>query len=477
MVRSGFVLLTLIVVALAAAESAAAQAGGGSSDYGGGGGGSGGGGGGGGGGGDFGPGGGDGGGDISPIFVIALGALILLVLVLRVQSGPIARVRSALVDLVSRVLSGFRRRGRRARVQEVELAAVEAAQDDESFAPEAVTVSAEALFREVQSAWDDRDNARLASLLGADLLAEWERRLADFDLKGWHNRVEVIDPVHVEYVGLTNREEAGDDRAVVFVESMLRAYVEDRNGATIYRDGESDDTIRLAQYWTLGRREGSWILLSIEERSEGEHQLTDPVVASPWSDTGRLRDEAVIETAVSDGLPAGVEPVDLADLDFDGDARAAALDLSLADARFAPDVLEAASRQAVAAWAEAVDGDDAELARLASAPALHQLLYRDGAEKTRVVVRGPRVRRIAIVALDAGEDPATMTIEVELEGQRYVEDRDTKALISGSRDDATAFTERWTLSLDGADSSPWQITGVGGAAEPQKATGPVGPAP
>ena len=70
-----------------------------------------------------------------------------------------------------------------------------------------------------------------------------------------------------------------------------------------------------------------------------------------------------------------------------------------------------------------------------------------------------------------------MTIEVELEGQRYIEDRDTKALISGSRDDATAFTERWTLSLDGEDSSPWLITGVGGAAEPKKATGPVGPAP
>ena len=130
-----------------------------------------------------------------------------------------------------------------------------------------MTASAEALFREVQSAWDDRDNARLAALLGADLLAEWERRLADFDRKGWHNRVEVIDPVRVEYVGLTNREDAGDDRAVVFVEAMLRAYVEDRNGGTIYRDGESDDTIWLAQYWTLGRREGSWILQSIEERS------------------------------------------------------------------------------------------------------------------------------------------------------------------------------------------------------------------
>ena len=78
------------------------------------------------------------------------------------------------------------------------------------------------LFRDVQAAWDARDRERLAELLSDDLLAEWERRLADFDRKGWHNRVEVLDQVHVEYVGLTNREETGDDRAVVFVEAMLR---------------------------------------------------------------------------------------------------------------------------------------------------------------------------------------------------------------------------------------------------------------
>ena len=168
----------------------------------------------------------------------------------------------------------------------------------------------------------------------------------------------------------------------------------------------------------------------------------------------------MIETAVSDGDPDGFEPADVADLDFDGDARAEALDLSLADARFAPDVLEASARRAVEAWAEAVDGDDTELARLASTEALQQLLYHDAAEKIQVVVREPRVQRIAIVALDASREPATMAIEVELQGQRYVEDRDTKAVMSGSRDEATAFTERWTLSLDGAGSSPWQITAV-----------------
>ena len=59
--------------------------------------------------------------------------------------------------------------------------------------------------------------------------------------------------------------------------------------------------------------------------------------------------------------PTEVGIAEVADLDFAGDAHAAALDLSLADGRFAPDVLEITARRAATAWAEAVDGDDARL--------------------------------------------------------------------------------------------------------------------
>ncbi|HWI07560.1 MAG TPA: TIM44-like domain-containing protein, partial [Solirubrobacteraceae bacterium] len=151
---------------------------------------------------------------------------------------------------------------------------------------------------------------------------------------------------------------------------------------------------------------------------------------------------------------------------FEGDARAAALDLSLADPRFAPDVLEAAARRAVAAWADAVDGDDAALAQLATEPALRHLLHQgDERQKTRLVVRGPRVKRIAVLTLDAAEDPATMTIAVQVGGRRYVEDRDTAAVLSGNRDKATTFTERWTLSLDGSEQAPWRIAKAGDGTE------------
>ena len=72
-------------------------------------------------------------------------------------------------------------------------------------------------------------------------------------------------------------------------------------------------------------------------------------------------------------------------------------------------------------------------------------------------MRGPRVRRIQIANVDVERQPATMTIDVELGGRRYVEDRDTAATLSGSKDRATTFSERWTLALDGPDDAPWRI--------------------
>ncbi len=197
--------------------------------------------------------------------------------------------------------------------------------------------------------------------------------------------------------------------------------------------------------------------MSIEQRAEGDHHLDSEIVASPWSDS-RLSDEALTELALEDGLRPGFTTADLAGVDFDGDARARALDLSLADARFAPDVLEAAARRAVAAWAEAVDGDDEALEEVASPEATSQLLYGgDASRKTRLVVRGPRVKQIRIVAVDVEREPATMTIEVEVGGRRYVEDRDTAAVVGGSKERQVTFREAWALALDGPPSTPWRL--------------------
>jgi predicted lipid-binding transport protein (Tim44 family) len=367
------------------------------------------------------------------------------------------------------LIAGFvserrRRRKRRERVARTITAAAAAAEDDPWFAADGVVTEAAELYRETQAAWDARDRERLATLVGEDLMVEWSRRLDDFDRKGWHSRVEVRTGPVIEYVGITNREDDTQDRVVVRIEATLRDVVEDRHGRVIKKTGSNSEIVSTAEWWTLGRRDDRWIVVSIEQDAEGSHHLDAPLVVAPWADDELLADQTALERAAADATPADVGHDELVDVDLAGDARAQALDLSLVDERFAPHVLEAAARRAVAAWAEAVDGDDAALEQIATPEAIGVLLHRgDATRRTRLVVRGPRLRALRIVALDASADPATIVVEADLEGRRYVEDRDTLALIEGSRDHATRFTERWTLALTGDGAAPWRLTVPAGA--------------
>lgn len=430
--------VALLLFALIGADLALAQAGGGSSSFGGGGGG---------GGGGFSGGGSSGGGSGggSPFVVIVVFAVV------------------ALVFLVGALKARQYRRKVRERDARVRTAAAEAATDDDYFAPEAVETWAQAVFAEAQAAWDARDRQRLAQVVGPDLMVEWTRRLDDFERKGWHNRVAVRGRPAIAYVGLVNRDDDSEDRVVVRIEAQLTSFVVDRQGSKITRKDSSSENIALTEYWTLARGGSGWMVVSIEAQAEGDHHLDGEIVASPWSD-GRIADETLAELASADAVPEGFTTADLAVLDFDGDARAQANDLSLADARFAPDLLEAAARRAVEAWAEAVDGEDAPLERAATPAAVAQLLYGgDASRHTRLVVRGPRVSRIAIERVDVSTQPATMTVAVEVFGRRYVEDRDTAAVLSGGKDRPQRFSERWLLALDGPPEAPWRLVDAAAA--------------
>ena len=163
--------------------------------------------------------------------------------------------------------------------------------------------------------------------------------------------------------------------------------------------------------------------------------------------------------------PARTTIAEVAHLDFEGDARAAANDLSLADGRFAPDILEVAARRAVDAWAQAIDGDRDDLQAIADPRVVQELLHPgDPSGKTRLVVRGPHVDEIRITQLDAKAEPPTMQLEVHLQGRRYIEDRDTTAVISGSPGSNKQFTEHWTMGLSEDKEQPWRIVGVGSPA-------------
>jgi predicted lipid-binding transport protein (Tim44 family) len=272
----------------------------------------------------------------------------------------------------------------------------------------------------------------------------------------------VIGEPDVEYVGLKNAGGSGDDRVTVKIEAKVRDYVVDRTGRHLKRHGSLGETTRIREFWTLRKRDGHWILASVEQGSEGAHALEDTVIASAWSDDQGLKDAALTELAAENALPDNVKPAEVADLDYAGDARAAALDLSVQDARFAPDVLEVAARRATQAWADAVDGDDRALHALATQTAADDLLHPgDPSAQTRVVVRGLTIKNIRIAALDAAANPPTMSIEVVLEGRRWIENRRTEAVVSGNPSRKTSFTEHWTLALNGDDSQPWRIVAVG----------------
>jgi predicted lipid-binding transport protein (Tim44 family) len=384
------------------------------------------------------------------LFLLALGLLYLFFT--RVYPSMQARAAS-------------RAGGKRAtekRERRVELAAAEAAEEDPEFAPENVRATATSLFLDIQHAWDQDDRTKLRGLVAPELLAEWERRLDDFERRGWHNHVEPQGEPSVEYVGLTHKGDQATDRVVVRIDAKIRDYVVDGYGRRIKRQGSLTETTRIREFWTLQRRDTHhWVLASIEQGAEGRHALDADIVATPWSDERGMRDEALIEGAVAEAVPPSMKIAEVADLQYDGDAHSAANDLSVADGRFAPDVLEVAARRAIDAWAMAVDGDDTPLKAIATPHATRELLYGgDTSEHTRLVVRGPEVKRIRIVGLDAGAEPPTMTMEVDISGRRYVEDRDTAAVLAGSKTRATSFTERWTLSLTKNERQPWRITSV-----------------
>ena len=66
--------------------------------------------------------------------------------------------------------------------------------------------------------------------------------------------------------------------------------------------------------------------------------------------------------------------------------------------------------------------------------------------------------------LDRTTEPPSFTVEVRVTGRRYVENRDTLVVVSGSRDDDTTFTERWRLVLGDDRENPWRLSAPGTAA-------------
>lgn len=362
-----------------------------------------------------------------------------------------------------------RERARQARHLELRSAAAAAAAEDEAFDADRLIADTAAMAVAIQQAWDDQDRSALARMLGPDLLREWTLRLDDFARRGWADRVRVTGEPEIRLASIVNRANDADDRVVVHITLAMDNWVDTPYGPQFPTGQEGPQTL-LSEYWTLGKRDGRWILLSIEQELEGEHHLNAPVVVDPTADP-ELSDRSRTELATSSASDLDhAELVSLASTGFSDDARAAALDLSLVDDRFSPDVLQIAVNQAVAAWATAIDGADDDLERLADTDAVRVLLYGpDVTQRTRTVVRGPRVEDLTIDAVTGtpgGEGgsvataTASMQVQVHYRARWYREDRETAAVLEGSKDHETERTDRWTFALTDDAEHPWRLVAV-----------------
>lgn len=359
-----------------------------------------------------------------------------------------------------RSLFGGGGRGRAAgdRDAAVRLASVEAAEDDPLFDAQVVQQRAATLFVAIQRAWSVNDVTALRRLVGRELMVEWDARLGDFRRKGWRNVVDVLDGPEVRYVRVVNRAGDDEDRVVVNLTAKLRDVVYDQAGHVLPSD--EGEVARISEYWTLGKRAGDWVVISIEQQREGAHHESAPLVAAPEGDDARLRAEAVMQVATADGVRAD-EAGELLSPGFSGDARAAALDLSLVDGRFAPDVLATAVGEAVDAWARAIDGSDEPLAACATPQALKALLYPTGSPRARLVIRGEDVRATTIVGVTPGPPPE-VRLQLDVAGVQYVEDRDTTEVLAGSKRRPTTTRQLWTLRLSDDPRHPWVVVDASG---------------
>jgi predicted lipid-binding transport protein (Tim44 family) len=357
-----------------------------------------------------------------------------------------------------RSLLGGRGRARAEREAAVRVAAIEASEDDPLFDAELVQERAAALFVAIQRAWSDNDVGTLRGMVGPELMVEWEARLTDFRRKGWRNAVDVLDGPEVRYVGVTNRAGDAEDRVVVQLTARLRDVVVDRYGDVLPSD--EGEVARISEFWTLGKRGGEWVVVSIEQEREGAHHLSAALVAAPEGDSARLRADAVMEIAAADAVPAG-QVGELLSPGFSGDARAAALDLSLVDARFAPDVLATAVGEVVDAWAQAIDGPDEPLAARTTPQALRALLYPTASQRDRLVIRGQDIQATTIVAVTPGPPPEVQ-VQLDVAGVQYVEDRDTIEVLAGSKRRQTTTRQLWTLRLSDDPRRPWMVVDAAG---------------
>ena len=157
--------------------------------------------------------------------------------------------------------------------------------------------------------------------------------------------------------------------------------------------------------------------------------------SSPRRGTTRaLRDEALVEGAVGDAALPGRATAELVDVDLDerrpragprSEPRRCPLRARRARGRRAARRRGAGPRRSTARTRAA--------GRRRPRRGRRTALRRGREPRTRLVVRGPNVTGVRIERIDAGSEPAQDARRRRGKGRRYVEDRDTAAVVAARR--------------------------------------------
>jgi hypothetical protein len=154
----------------------------------------------------------------------------------------------------------------------------------------------------------------------------------------------------------------------------------------------------------------------------------------------------------------GPDSARTAELTYREAAQDEVLAAGIADRRLEPEILEAAIREAIAAWVTAAE-EGAPAPRAGGAPAVAAELLRPGGPgaRTRLVLRRPRIDSIRLEQLRAAPGPAVARLIVVVRGGRCIQDRDTGEAVSGDLDVMTRFHQFWDVVRDGPPSRPWRL--------------------
>jgi hypothetical protein len=335
-----------------------------------------------------------------------------------------------------------------ARAARAHFAAVEAAEDNPTFAPEAIEQSVREIVGLAGSLWR-RDRVESSERSDESLIDAWAQR--------WQSRLggglEAAAQPTVDLLSVINRNDEEEDRVVVRVRVRIHCK-HPRIGTLGAHHAHTDER------WTFGRRGNQLILLSVGGDPLAGPLLEAPLIPGPSSDTERLREDSLAELASAQRLDDNVVLSDL--VGIDEPSNLALLDLSVIDSRFGPPLIVAELAHFLEAWEGAVVGSEAPFEEVASAEARAALLR--PSRGTRLVVRDAVLKSWETTGLDLSRRPPAIEVSLNVEAVRYVVS-DNGSPVAGNHTDARKMELKWTLELTDSVESPWRLVTSNNPAE------------